>query len=296
MTISRWWPRAVLSSIAMLAFMMALAACSHNALDDHLAAGDQAMRNKQFAKAETEYQAAIRAAPNDPRGHLALGNFYLDERKFDPAELEFMKVLQLDPHNASAHQALGVVYGSQSKLGLAESQFRAAVALAPLRVTYRLSLGNVLAAEGKNPGAEAQFRTATGLEPGNARAHLALAKLLSREPDRRADADAEFAEVRALDPSLIPASVAPVSSPAMSPTSASTAAPARFERPRVRATNRRFLLTRDSPVYQTTNEASQVLAQVHHGKWIHVTGISGNWFRIRMRNGTVGFVPVSVAE
>ncbi|MGH8014296.1 MAG: tetratricopeptide repeat protein [Candidatus Binataceae bacterium] len=285
----------MLPSIAVLTFMMALAACSHNAVDDHLAAGDQAMRNKQFAKAETEYQAAIKTAPNDPRGHLALGNFYLDERKFDPAELEFMKVLQLDPNNASAHQALGVVYGSQSKLGLAESQFRAAVALAPARTSYHLNLGNVLAAEGKNPQAEAQYRTATGLEPGNAQAHLALAKLLSREPDRKPDADAEFAEVRALDPSLIQAPAVPPS-PAMSPSSASTAAPVSFERPKVRSANRRFLLTRDSPVYQTTNAASQVLAQVHRGKWIHVTGISGNWFRIRMRNGTVGFVPINVAE
>jgi len=27
-----------------------------------------------------------------------------------------------------------------------------------------------------------------------------------------------------------------------------------------------------------------------------VTGIAGNWLRIRMKNGTVGFVPVTAAE
>jgi Flp pilus assembly protein TadD len=276
----------------VLAVTCALTACSHHSIEGHLMAGYQAMRNKQFAKAETEFQQAVKIAPNDPRGHMALGNFYLDEQKFDPAELEFMKVLMLDPHNAAAHHALGLVYRSQSKLGLAESQFRAAIALAPTDVDYRLDLGNVLRTEAKYPQAEAQLRTAVGLDPRNPHAHLALAQVLSAEPNRAAEANAEYAEVRALDPALIQ----PAATPAAPAAASTTAAALDAAPPKVHPANKRFLLTHNSPVYLTTSQSSQVLAEVHHGKWVHVTGISGNWFRIRMRNGTLGFIPVSAAE
>jgi hypothetical protein len=35
---------------------------------------------------------------------------------------------------------------------------------------------------------------------------------------------------------------------------------------------------------------------VHRRKFVRVTGITGNWFRIQMKNGTVGFIPLSAAE
>jgi hypothetical protein len=49
-------------------------------------------------------------------------------------------------------------------------------------------------------------------------------------------------------------------------------------------------------VYQTASNSSLVLAQVHRRKLVHVTGIAGDWFRIQMRNGTVGYIPVTAAE
>jgi hypothetical protein len=66
--------------------------------------------------------------------------------------------------------------------------------------------------------------------------------------------------------------------------------------PAVRPVNRKFLLTHDSPVYETPQDSATVVAQVHRRKFVRVTGITGNWFRIQMKNGTVGFIPVSAAE
>ena len=60
--------------------------------------------------------------------------------------------------------------------------------------------------------------------------------------------------------------------------------------------NRKFLLTHDSPVYEAAQENANVIAQVHQGKYVKVTGISGTWLRIQMRNGTVGYIPVTAAE
>jgi tetratricopeptide (TPR) repeat protein len=274
------------------------AGCSHKSADDYLVAGDQAMQATRLADAENDYQSAIKTAPNDPRPHIALGNLYLFEQKPAPAEIEFMKVLELDPRSAPAHAALGNLYSSQAQAGLAEAHYRAAVALDPAKATYRLSLGATLQKEGKHGEAEAEFRTAVGLEPKNAHPHLALANLFNAEPNRQADAQAEYAQVKVLDPSLMPGSVTAAAAPppAAPPGAATVVASAPSATAKIRDLNRKFKLTHDSPVYQTPDQGTRVVAQVHHGKYVHVTGVTGNWFRIELRNGTVGFVPMTAAE
>lgn len=285
-----------------------LAGCQHKSVDNNLAAGDLAMQNTKLADAESDYQRAASMAPNDPRPHVALGNLYVFEQKPSQAETEYMKVLELDAHNGPAHTALGKVFAEQSQPGLAEEQYRAAVAIDSVNPAYRINLATLLQKQGKLGEAEAHLRTAIGLDGRNARAHLALAKVLSAEPDRRAEAEAEFARVRTLDPSLLPSAVpapeaaagaasptAPPPGPPMT-TSAPAPAPARAPRVKVHELNRRFLLTHDSPVYETPQASANVVAQVHRRKYVKVTGIAGNWLRIQMKNGTVGFVPVTAAE
>ncbi len=280
-----------------------LAGCTHKSVDDTLAAGDLAMQNTKLADAESDYQQAAAMAPNDPRPHVALGNLYIFEQKPAQAETEYLKVLDLDPHNGPAHAALGNVYESQSAGGLAEEQFRAAVAIDPLNPAYRINLATLLQKQGKLGEAEAHLRTAIGLDGKNARAHLALAKVLSAEPDRGAEADAEFARVRALDPSLLPSAAPATPSPAAAapPEAPPMTAPAppppeAGALPKIRDVNRKFLLTHNSPVYETPQETANVVAQVHRGKYVRVTGISGTWLRIQLKSGTVGFIPVTAAE
>ncbi len=285
------------AAIATLCVFMA-AACAHkSSVDDLLAAGDQAMQNTKLADAESDYAQAASLAPNDPRPHVALGNLYVFEQKPSQAETEYVKVLQLDPQNAPAHAALASLYASQSKLGSAEEQYRAAVAIAPTNVAYRIDLGSLLQRANKLDQAEAQLRTAAGLDPKNAHAHLALGKLFSAMPGHGEEAQSEFDQVRAIDPSLLPAAP-PAPTPAATP-AAGLGAPAPANPPataKVRPLNRRFLLTHNSPVYETPDESATVVAQVHRGKFVHVTGITGQWFRIQLRNGTVGFIPLAAAE
>jgi tetratricopeptide (TPR) repeat protein len=288
--------------------IFALAGCQHKSVEDHLAAGDRAMQNTKLADAEGDYQQAASMAPDDPRPHVALGNLYVFEQKPSQAETEYTKVLELDPHNAPAHTALGNVYESQSHPGLAEEQFRAAVAIDPVNPAYRINLATLLAKQGKLGEAEAHLRTAIGLDGKSAHAHLALANVLSAEPERGAEAEAEFARVRTLDPSLIPgaaaspapavgapsptAPTAPPETASAPPSAPATAGPP----PKINETNRKFLLTHNSPVYETPQDGANVVAQVHRGKYVRVTGISGTWLRIQLRSGTVGFIPVTAAE
>lgn len=142
---------------------------------------------------------------------------------------------------------------------------------------------------------------AAGLAPGDAKLHLALANFLATVPNERASADEEYARVKELDPTLVPESATPAESSAATPALASTppppAPPAAMTAPKpLKPLHRRFLLTHNSPVYQNANSSSGVVAQVHRRKWVRVTGISGDWLQVTLRDGTVGFIPTSAAE
>jgi Bacterial SH3 domain len=193
--------------------------------------------------------------------------------------------------------------------------------LDPTSADHRRQLAQILNKRNQTGQAEIELRTAVGLSPGDARLHLALANFLATLPNQRAAADEEFARVKQIDPSLLPAApetaeaatppaeapapapmapppAAPPSAPVVSgplpaaPVAAGTAPEANPMKP----LNRKFLLTHNSPVYQGPDPNSSVLGQVHRRRYVHVTGISGNWLQVTLRNGTVGFIPSSAAE
>jgi tetratricopeptide (TPR) repeat protein len=288
------WSGAMLATGAMV---LGMAGCHHETAESYLAEGDAAMQSTKLADAEKDYQEAVKLAPNDPRTHIALGNLYVFEHKEADAQVEFMKVLEIDPKNAATHVALGNLYNDQNQHGLAENQYRAAVALEADRSNYHLDLGEVLRQEGKNAEAEDQIRTAIGLSPKDAKAHLALANLLATESNRATEANAEFDEVRALDPKLLPApaaTTAAAEAPPGAPTTTASASEAGA--PKIKPLNKLFLLTKNSPVYQNPDDTSSTVGQVRRRKYVHVTGITGNYLQIRLKNGTVGFIPETAAE
>jgi tetratricopeptide (TPR) repeat protein len=297
MNLKRTNPARTWAIVAAGAMILIGTGCHHKTVDDYLAAGDAAMQSTKLPEAETDYQEAVKIAPNDPRVHIALGNLYVFEHKPSDAQIEFMKVLEIDPKNAATHIALGNLYNDQNQRGLAENQYRAAVALEPDRADYHLDLGEILRLEAKNAAAEDQFRTAIGLSPKDAKAHLALANLLAAEPGRATEANAEFDEVRALDSKLMPAPAATTAStePPEAPATTTASAPPAAA-PQVKPLNKLFLLTKNSPVYQNPDETSSTIGQVRRRKYVHVTGIAGDYLQIRLKNGTVGFIPEAAAE
>jgi tetratricopeptide (TPR) repeat protein len=274
-------------AVALVFATSLVTGCHRESVDDYLASGDSAMQANKLADAEHAYSEAAKAAPNDARVHVALGNLYTFEHKPQPAQVEYMKVIDLDPRNPAAHVALGNLYLDQQQLREAEEQYRAAIALDPSRANYYLQLGDVLSREGRSADAEAEFRTAIGLNPKNAQAHLALANLLGSQPGRQAEGDAELSSARILDPKLA-ASAAPANSGATEAAASGSG--------KVKPLNKVFLLTKNSPVYESPDPSSNVVGQVHKKKYVHVVGLAGNYLQIKLRNGTVGFVPETAAE
>lgn len=276
-----------------LVICLTLFGCSHKSADDYLKDGAAAQHNSQLAQAEVDYQAAIKAAPDDARAYLALGQLYAFEKKPEQAQPELNKALELAPQDPATHAAIGAVYAAQSELGLAENQYRAAVALEPAGADYRLALGHVLQQGQKYGAAEVEYRTAVGLAPKNAKAHLALADLLNIEPNRQQEAQAEYATARALDSGLAPAATSSaLASPA--PTPAAVVAPP----PRLTPFKHLFLLTQNSPVYESISPGARTVAEVHRGKKVHVTAITTDkkWLQVRLKTGVVGFIPVTATE
>jgi tetratricopeptide (TPR) repeat protein len=320
-TVTPWIGAAV-----ALAALLLVQGCHRGGVDDQLAAGDAAMQKGQLNEAEKDYNDAVRTAPNDPRTHIALGNLYIFEHKPGPAQVEFMKVLDIDPKNAATHVALGNLYMDQDQYPLAENQYRAAVALEEERPQFHLDLAESLLRENKMKDGEDEIRTAIGLDPKNAQAHYALANLLNAIPDRADEAKAEYDQARALDPRLTAPGEAAEASPAASgvpslATEVTPAAPGAAETPepgtgaggaapaagasiasaggvppKIKPLNKLFLLTKNSPVYQGPDQSSVVVAQVRSKKYVHVTGIAGDYLQIRLKNGTIGFIPATAAE
>jgi tetratricopeptide (TPR) repeat protein len=274
-------------AVALVFATSLVSGCHRESVDDYLASGDSAMQANKLPDAEHDYSEAVKSAPNDPRVHVALGNLYTFEHKPQPAQVEYMKVIDLDPRNPAAHVALGNLYLDQQQTRQAEEQYRAALALDPTHANYYLQLGEVLSREGRGADAEAQFRTAIGLNPKNAQAHLSLANFLRSQPGREAEADAELSSARILDPKLA-ASEAPANG------GSTEGAPAGS--PKIKPLNKVFLLTKNSPVYESPDTSSNVVGQVHKKKYVHVVGLAGNYLQIKLRNGTVGFVPETAAE
>ncbi len=60
--------------------------------------------------------------------------------------------------------------------------------------------------------------------------------------------------------------------------------------------DKQFLLTADSPVYSAPNQWGNKLAEVHRGKYVHVIGQALSYLKIRMKDGTEGFIPMTAAQ
>jgi len=64
----------------------------------------------------------------------------------------------------------------------------------------------------------------------------------------------------------------------------------------VKPYDKQFLLTADSPVYSAPNEFAGKVADVHRGRYVHVVGQALNYLKIRMKDGTEGYVPMAAAQ
>lgn len=64
----------------------------------------------------------------------------------------------------------------------------------------------------------------------------------------------------------------------------------------VKPVDKIFQLTHDADVLQEPNHWAKKVGQVHRGHSVHLIGMALNYMKIRMKNGTEGFIPASALE
>ncbi len=289
----RWSSFRRVSALA-LAIALGTAGCGKKSVGDYLAAGDLALQHNEPATAEQNYGSAAKLAPNDPQTHVALANLYVYEHNPNAAKQEFMRAVELDPRDVRAHLGLGKLFFDQGQFTMAEEQYLAASALDPANPKCHMELATVAERAGKPETAERELRTAIGLLPKDGQPHFALANLLDKQSGRRADAEVEYGRAQALDPRLARSAAPPPAGAA--PAAAAIAGVPPSGAPKVKSLDKNFKLTHDSQVYEKPDDTSRVVGKVRRNKYVHVTGITGDWLQVRLHSGTVGFIPTSAAE
>jgi uncharacterized protein YgiM (DUF1202 family) len=64
----------------------------------------------------------------------------------------------------------------------------------------------------------------------------------------------------------------------------------------VKPVKRRFLLSKPTAIYSAPNTSSAVVEHVRGGIHVNVTGITGDWLQLKLRNGKTGYIPAEAAE
>jgi tetratricopeptide (TPR) repeat protein len=105
---------------------------------------------KNKARAEASFQAALKANPNYLQPYYALAGIYLSENKTDQAVAQYQSALATNPKQTRAHMVLGTIFDSQKQFDQSKKHYRAALDINPEFAPAANNLAFVLADEGQN--------------------------------------------------------------------------------------------------------------------------------------------------
>lgn len=160
-----------------------------------IAQANEAYMDKQFEKAASTYQDALRAEPKNVTALIGLGLTRQRENKHADAEVALQKALAYDPSNEPAAFALGVTYFKQERWKDAMTYFEKSLAQRPDNASGRHYLGIIATKLNLLERAEREFKTALAIDPGYGEAHFNLAVLyITWDPPQWDKARAEYSE------------------------------------------------------------------------------------------------------
>lgn len=112
-----------------------------------------------------EYQAALKANPNDPVTHNLLGICYQRTKRLNASIKEYKEAVKLNARYAEAWNNLGSAYHAKGKLKDAVKYYRKAIEIKPDMAPAHKNLGTALLAMGKIDEGLAACRRAFELSP-----------------------------------------------------------------------------------------------------------------------------------
>jgi Tetratricopeptide repeat len=97
----------------------------------------------RLPEAEKEFDAIIRAVPNDPDSWMTLGNVYLQEGRMQEGLRATTRAVEIDPSRADLHEARGRALRALGNLREARREFQRAADLDPKDANARADLASV---------------------------------------------------------------------------------------------------------------------------------------------------------
>ena len=122
----------------------------------------------------SDYEKAVKLAPNFYAARNNLGSAYLSEARFPAAEEQFQQVIKMNPSDATAYFNLGNVQLLTNRYKDAQHTIQEGLDKQPNSALGMFLIGSVLAATRHAPEAETTFHHALELDPSLAKAHLGL--------------------------------------------------------------------------------------------------------------------------
>ena len=164
------------------------------------ALGTAYLEQAEFALAGKAFDEAIRRAPQwaYPRHNRAL--LQMQQGDLEAAVATYDEAMRLAPQYAYLPYNQGLIYQKLNQPQLAAKRFREAMAKGPQLVEPLTALGALAAEQGDWAGAEQWLRQAVQRDPKFLPARHNLASVLARQPQRRAEALAEWRATLAQDP------------------------------------------------------------------------------------------------
>lgn len=134
-------------------------------LDARVNLGAALYRQRRFAEAVREFEQAVQAAPNHPLALFDLGITVLELGRLDEAIRWLNRALREDPKHDQTHYYLGVALERKGRLGEATAALRQALALNPRHADAYLALSKVYQAQGEQRLAREALAKAVELAP-----------------------------------------------------------------------------------------------------------------------------------
>jgi tetratricopeptide (TPR) repeat protein len=148
------------------------------------------IQEREFARAETELERAVKTAPEDARAQMTLGNLLRKRRDLDGAIEHLARATELDATSTDAWNNLGVSYEQAGRLEEALAAYQKASELAPKRLLFLENIARVHAARGNDADALAGFRAVLEQDQNSIPGLKGMALLLARSAKDGAQANA----------------------------------------------------------------------------------------------------------
>lgn len=156
----------------------ALVGCGAESMstEEHFKKGNEFAQAGEFDKAIAEYQAVLKADPNNVSALTNLGVVYYNAGDLDQAIAQYQKALQIAPNDADIHSNLAAAYVQKAQLGQGQpdqtlmdkalQEYQKAVELKPDLAEAHFGLGVIYVTLGENDKAIAAFEKFQQVDKG----------------------------------------------------------------------------------------------------------------------------------